>query len=334
MHVAHRMRLPERYVARPYRGTSDHPAIAAILGAYREFHGDPQLPTVEQIDVGYAHLDDCDPETDIYVVECADEPVGYGRTSHEDLIAGTRDCVVFAPTLPQHLDAALFTAIVEAQEAHMRPLADEVPEGTARLRAYAGHPGPDEAPVGEARWLEDLGYEATEWGASLVRPHLDDIAELPLPDGVEVRPVTEDQIRPILEAHVEAFRGEWDYHEPSEDEFAEMIEEPTRDESLWKIAWAGDEVVGQVKSFIHHEENAQRGYLRGYTEEISTHRDWRNKGIAGALIAMSLRELRERGMTEAALGVDTNNPGGAFHLYQRLGFELRSFEAVYTKPFT
>jgi ribosomal protein S18 acetylase RimI-like enzyme len=37
-------------------------------------------------------------------------------------------------------------------------------------------------------------------------------------------------------------------------------------------------------------------------------------------------------MTEAALGVDTNNPGGAFHLYTSLGFELRSYEAVYTRP--
>ena len=37
-------------------------------------------------------------------------------------------------------------------------------------------------------------------------------------------------------------------------------------------------------------------------------------------------------MTEAALGVDTNNPGGAFQLYTSLGFELQNYEAVYTKP--
>lgn len=97
-------------------------------------------------------------------------------------------------------------------------------------------------------------------------------------------------------------------------------------------AWAGDTVVGQVKSYVNADENRQRGYLRGYTEDISTHADWRNRGIAGALLAMSLEELRSRGLTEAALGVDTNNPGGAFHLYTSLGFELRSYEAVYTKP--
>jgi ribosomal protein S18 acetylase RimI-like enzyme len=47
---------------------------------------------------------------------------------------------------------------------------------------------------------------------------------------------------------------------------------------------------------------------------------------------MALREVRDRGMTEAALSVDTNNPGGAFQLYTSLGFELRSYEAVYYRP--
>ena len=47
---------------------------------------------------------------------------------------------------------------------------------------------------------------------------------------------------------------------------------------------------------------------------------------------MSLQELGDRGMTEAALGVDTNNPGGAFQLYTGLGFRLTRYEAVYVKP--
>lgn len=330
MHLADRMELPDGYVARAYRGRSDHAAMAAVLAAYREHHGDPELPTVEQIDVSYSHLRDCDPETDIAIVEHDGEPVAYARVSWEDLVAGDRDCVVFAPTQPEHLDRALFDALVRAQEEHMRRWADDA--SSARYRAYAGHPGHGMPPVGEAAWLEDLGYTATEWEAMLVRPDLDDIPELSLPDGVEVRPVTEDQVRPIVVAHCEAFRGEWDFREPTEEDYAEIIDSPERDETLWKVAWAGDTIVGQVKPYINSEENERRGYLRGYTEYISTHRDWRNRGIAGALLAMSLHELRNRGMTEAALGADTNNPGGAFQLYQRLGFQLFSLEAVYTKP--
>ena len=37
-------------------------------------------------------------------------------------------------------------------------------------------------------------------------------------------------------------------------------------------------------------------------------------------------------MTEAALGADTENTGGSLHLYTKMGFDLRSYEAAYTKP--
>ena len=198
--------------------------------------------------------------------------------------------------------------------------------------AFASQPGPGLAPRDESAWLESLGYEAAHWGASLVRPHLDEIPDGRLPDGVEVRPVAADMLRPIWEAHQEAFRQEWGFSEPAEEDFTLFVDDPLRDESLWKIAWCGDVVVGQVKSYINREENVEQHRLRGYTEEISVHADWRNRGIAGALLAMSLRELGSRGMTEAALGVDTDNPGGALHLYTSLGFELQTYQAVYEKP--
>ena len=331
VHLAARMTLDTRYTARPYRGRPDHPAMTAVLAAYREHVEDPEMPTVELLDVAYAHLTDCDPDNDIAVIEAADgEVVAYCRVSRTDLQSGTRDCIVFAPTSPDHLAEPLFHAIVVAGEEHMRPWAADVDD--ARYRAYAYHPGPCEPATEEAAWLEAMGYEPTEWGASLVRPNLDEIPDRRLPDGVEVRPVTSDQVRHIMEEHWEAFRGDWDFREPTPEDIDGELATPHLDPSLWKIAWAGDQVVGQVKSFINPEENAERGYLRGYTEFISTHRDWRNRGIAGTLLAMSLRELKDRGMTEAALGVDTHNPGGAFQLYTSLGFELQHYHVVYTKP--
>ena len=51
---------------------------------------------------------------------------------------------------------------------------------------------------------------------------------------------------------------------------------------------------------------------RGWLEHISVRRPWRRRGLASALIARSLRVLRERGFEEAALGVDAENlVGGA-----------------------
>ncbi|MGI9646289.1 MAG: GNAT family N-acetyltransferase [Ilumatobacteraceae bacterium] len=329
MHLAESLELPAPYAARPYRGREDHPAMAGILDAHRQYMGDPEMPTAEDMDVTYAHLTDCDVDLDICVIGVDGRPVAYSRASREDLDDGWRDCVIFSPTQPDHIEEPLFTALVEGQERHVRKWADT---DKVRFRAYAPHPGPNLPATRDAAWLEALGYRATEWGASLVRPHLDDIPERRLPDGVEVRPVAHEDLRTIWDAEWEAFRGEWDSREMTDDDFLEFIGSPHHDPSMWKVAWAGDTVVGQVKSYINRDENEARGYLRGYTEYISTHHDWRNRGIAGALLAMSLGELKDRGMTEAALGVDTNNPGGAFQLYTGLGFELRAYEAVYTKP--
>ncbi len=308
--------------------------MAAVLDAYRLSTGNPALPSVEQFDATYARLVDCNPDTDIVVIEHVDgesvEVVGYGRASWTDLGTGVRDCVVFCPTHPDHLAEALFAPLVDAQQQHMASWAEQVEH--ARYRAYATHPGPGLVATHEAAWLETLGYGATEWEASLVRPNLDDIPERQLPEGVEVRTVQPDQVRPIWEAHWEAFRGEWDFKEPTAADIDAELAERDHDPSLWKVAWFGDQIVGQVKSYIDHDENAERGYLRGYTEYISTHHEWRNRGMASALLALSLHELKARGMTQAALGVDTNNPGGAFQVYTSLGFILQNYDAIYTKP--
>lgn len=323
------MDLPAPYVARPYRGRADHTVMAAILGDYHRHCGNSSLPTAEQLGATYGNLTNCDPYEDVALIETADGPVGYSRVWWEELDDGSRDLVLFSPMRPAHLTEPLYRAVVSADEAHLGRMAGDV--GT-RYRAFAPHPGPGLPPEHESAWLESLGYGAIRFEAALVRPSLDDIPDLPLPSGVEVRAVTPEMVRPIWEAHSEAFRGSWDFKEETEADFRQFFDDPLRDESLWQIAWAGDVVVGQVKSYINADENVEMGYLRGYTEYISTHAQWRNKGIASALLAASLRELKERGMTQAALGVDTSNPGGAFQVYTKLGFELRAYEAVYVKP--
>jgi mycothiol synthase len=74
------------------------------------------------------------------------------------------------------------------------------------------------------------------------------------------------------------------------------------------------------------------GLRRGWTEFISTARDWRKRGVARALICESLRELKDRGMSDAALGVHTENPTGAFHLYESLGYEVQERYTTFQQP--
>ena len=336
VHLIDRFELPAGYSARPYAGPSDHAEMARVLTDQRRAAGAPELVTAEDLDPAYQHLTDCDPHLDIAMIECGGELAAYCRTAFALMDDGGLDLIPLAPISDAHRSRVLFDALTDATEVHLQKWTEREPTSAAtaiRYRTYAGHPGPGQPPTGEASWLEARGYEAIEWSAVLRRPHLDDVPSLPLPDGIELRPAREVDLRTIVVAHCEAFRGEWDFAEPTEKDYSFLLDNPWRDETLWQVAWDGDEVVGQVKPFIIHTENEQEGYLRGYAEFISTHADYRNQGIAKALLARALIALRERGMTEAVLGVDTNNPGGAFQLYTGLGFELESYEAVYTRTF-
>ena len=102
---------------------------------------------------------------------------------------------------------------------------------------------------------------------------------------------------------------------------------------LWKIAWDGEQAVGNVLNFVLHQENENFKRKRGYTEGISVRRPWRRKGIARALLTESIKMFQEMGMEETCLGVDTENPRGALELYQSVGYQEIKRYVTYRKQF-
>ena len=93
-----------------------------------------------------------------------------------------------------------------------------------------------------------------------------------------------------------------------------------------------NQVAGQVKPWIDAEQNATQGRRRGFTEFISVGKPWRRRGLARALIARSLAAQKEQGMTESALGVDSENWSGATRVYEECGFRVVKQHTVYRKP--
>jgi GNAT superfamily N-acetyltransferase len=166
----------------------------------------------------------------------------------------------------------------------------------------------------------------------MVRPNLDDPPPTELPPGIEVRPAIEAHRLPVARAVNEAFRDHRAWPHFTDEQMLHSLEHPLRGQlDVWLVAWEGDEVVAGVLGFIDQPENETFGRSRGYTEQIFTRRPWRGRGIASALIGRNLRLLRERGMTEAALAVDTENPSGALRLYERLGFAEETRMVTYRR---
>lgn len=314
-------------VWRGFRGAEDYPHMVAIVEASKVADGLEWVTSVEQVAQDYEFLENCDPYTDMVFAEIDGEVVGYGRCWWEELLDNTRIYGFFAHLRPEWRESGVRQAMAHRLEERLRAIAGSHPnDGEKQFQCWVSH--------GETDWeklLQEMGYTAVRYGYEMVRPNLEDITELPLPDGLELRPADLSQWRQIWEAVVEAFRDHWGARVPSENNFAEWQAQPTFNPALWQVAWDGDEVAGGVLTYIDHEENAAYGRLRGYTETIFTRRPWRRRGLAHALIARSLHVQKEQGMTESALGVDAENLSGALNIYKSMGFQVTKRAAAYWK---
>ena len=224
----------------------------------------------------------------------------------------------FGSVLPEYRRRGIGTALYRATHARLDAEAASDPRpGPRERRSYALD---DE--TADLALLDANGYVRIRFGFEMRRFLTGALPDHPLPPGLELRPVSADQHRAIFEADDEAFRDHWGHREPDEADFAARFGGPETDTSLWCVAWDGDDVVGSVQNAIYAEENATLGIARGWLDHVSVRRAWRGRGVAKALCAASFRVLRERGMTEAWLGVDAANPTGALALYEGLGFAV------------
>ena len=317
----------EGFDFRPFRGTSDYPHFARIITAFAKGEGSDRVETADGIASGYDHLERCDPERDLVVVEVDARPVAYGRVWWDDEVGGPRLYKQVCFVDPEYGGRGIGSALFAWNEARLREIAAEHDAPGAMFEMFC-----NDANKAATALTRAAGFEPVTYAAEMVRRSVDDLPEHPLPEGVEIRPVTEEQLRVIWEADVEAFRDHWGFVEPTEAAYAQFLEFPHSDPTLWKIAWDDEGVAGQVRSFIDTAQNEEHGLQRGWTEFISTSRRWRRRGLAKALIVESIRELAARGMTDVALGVHTENPNGAFDLYAGLGYEVVGTWTAFRKP--
>jgi ribosomal protein S18 acetylase RimI-like enzyme len=312
--------------SRSFGGPQDYEPIAALVNAYGKAAGLEWIVVPEEVALSFENQENLDLATGFRFVEIDAKPIGYVIVRWMQEEDGPRIYRHMCKLAPEWRGKGIGTAMLRWAHARLQEIADGHDVETKVYRTST-----DSGEEDVVQLLENNGYRAIQHNATLVRPHLDEIPDAQLPDGLELRPVSEDQLRTIFDADIEAFRDHWGFVEPDEGDWVQFLQFPHRDETLWKIAWDGEKVAGQVRSFINERENEEFGRKRGWTEFISTAREWRAKGVATALICESLRELKRRGMEEAALGVHVENLHGAFRLYQKLGFEVIAQGAEYEK---
>ncbi len=327
--------VPERpalpgLVFRRFQGEADYPKMVAVLHGSKAADQIEDVDTLETLINTYTHLVNCNPGQDMLFAEVDQQVVGYARVYWQTPQDGARLYPHVGFLLPAWRGWGIGHAMLCHNERRLAEIAAEHAAGQPRFwQVFA-----ESTETAKIRLLERVGYTPARYVCEMVRPNLEDIPECPLPAGLEVRPVRPEHYRAIWEADAEAFRDHWNYVAPTEEDYAAW---PGHDEfqpEIWKVAWdtATNQVAGMVQGFILEAQNARFNRRRGWTEGICVRRPWRRRGLAHALIAASLRELKARGMTEAALGVDAENLSGAFRLYESLGFREVKRNTVYRKP--
>jgi ribosomal protein S18 acetylase RimI-like enzyme len=317
----------EGLIFRKFSGESDYPGIINILEEASNADYSTEAYTLADLRNDYAHLTNCDPYQDMIFAEINDETIAYCRTFwYQEEKPNDRIYFSVLNIKPEWRLQGIEQSMLNWCETHLRKIAEEHPQDSRRYLQIESND--------KKTWfnqiIQSLAYQPARYGFGMSRP-LDNIPQAKLPEGIEVRTAEEKDYRKIWDASIEAFRDHWGFSEPTEQDYQGYLSSKYFQPELWQVAWHGDQVVSSVLNYIDDDYNQKNNCLRGWTEQIATHRDYRCRGIAKALIVRSMHLHKAKGMTEVALGVDTQNPNGAFQLYESLGYKHEKTWITYRK---
>ncbi|HEX7949096.1 MAG TPA: GNAT family N-acetyltransferase [Candidatus Limnocylindrales bacterium] len=314
--------LEPRFVA----GDADYEALGQLIRDAHTQDGIPWLPTADSVRLDLTP-DLMDVHRDVVLVELEGRLVAMTAVPRE-VRADVPMYDVWGKVAPGLRRRGIGRWLLDwSIERARQRAAVEDPVGPVTLGAHAG-----EQEIGARALYESVGLQPARHFFLMRRERLDLVEPLPLPDGLEMRPVSADQHRRIYEAETEAFLDHWEPHDHGEEGFRQTFSQPETNTDLWAVAWDGDQVAGVVETWIWPEENRRLRVRRGWLEKISVRRPWRKRGLARALTAAAMIKLREAGMDEAMLGVDAQNPSGALGLYESLGFSVFRRSVAYRRP--
>src|SRR5579859_892326 len=328
--------VPERSISilphlswRHLRGPADYRVLANIGQRANLADHVEDVETIESIANEMEHPANFDPRVDVLIAEIESRPVAWQRTAWR-LQDGQYHYKLAGYVSPGWRRRGIGRALLRRGEHRLRVVAASHPAGFERfLSAYS-----PAAREGKVALFQSEGYRPIRHFYTMLRNRLDDLPLVALPAGFELRPVRPEHLRAIWEANEEAFRDHWGNTPLTEADFEQLLAQTDFNPSLWQVAWhqASGQVAGLSLNVIPAAANRAHQRLRGVVDKLSVRKPWRQHGLGRALLVAGLHALRERGQTEAELGVDSENLSGALRLYESVGFRQIDHGMVLTKP--
>ena len=203
---------------------ADWPGLADLVNRARAADGVDEVHTAASWAAEFPESEMFQLTRDVLVAELdgriVAQATGYLVERDGSLVAES-----FGSVLPELRRRGLGTALYRATfERLAREAAADPRPGPRERRAYAlDEEVPDRA------ILDANGYVPIRFGFEMRRFLTGALPDHPLPAGLELRPVTEDQHRAIFEADNEAFRDHWGHREQDESDFVARFACPDTD---------------------------------------------------------------------------------------------------------
>lgn len=318
--------MPTHVILHHISGENDFVRLAGIYTTSQNADGLPVTVTATMLAQGLNKSPHFDLSRDLIIAEIDGQEVAFGRVRWSD--EPDRRCYHLTGFIPPEWRRnGIGQEILTWLEERARAISAELPSTSPSFY----HINATQHQASLHALVKQSGYQVRESWALMVHPHLDNIPNSPLPEGLEVRPALPEHFSTIWNAVEQAYVPEGGPPPTGEipDDFRNN---DNFQPELWQVAWevSSDRVVGSVMAYINHAENEQLGIRRGYTEGISTVPSWQRRGVARALITRSLKAFHDLGMQESALVCNAEKLNN-YKLYLSCGFQEVKRDSVYEK---
>lgn len=164
------------------------------------------------------------------------------------------------------------------------------------------------------------GLAPVRYVDELLRP-LDDLPPVPTVDGISIAPWDPARSDELREVYNQGFSDQLGTTPLDREAWSHRLSATgMRFDLSFMAAGGGGELVALALNGHFPGDQAVTGRRDGWVRSLATRRDHRRRGIGSALIVASCHAFRGAGLDHAMLGVDSDNPSGAYRLYERIGF--------------
>jgi ribosomal protein S18 acetylase RimI-like enzyme len=281
-----------------------------------EIHDDlPLITPIEEFNdwIADPHLDF---STDTCGLEVDGQLIGYGRLWHRPSGEKEERAYLLGGVDPRHrrqgMGSMIFTRQLSQAHKKLEALGPALPH-FIRTQAY-------DFETGAIALYRSHGLVPVRYTDEMLRP-LTELPPIPTIERIEVVPWNDGYSEPVRLVSNAAFADHWGSTPRDEQAWHHEINATGWRHDLSFVALDGDNVVGFSRNQNFPDDFEVTGRRDGWIGSLGVLRSHRGRGIARSLIIHSFHAFVAAGFDHAVLGVDTENPTGAYRLYEGLGFQ-------------